>query len=182
MLPLFIAAMEDDIRREFMEELYLRYSAPMLKKAFAVVCDKGLAEDVVQSTFLLLIQKADMLMEVDPAKLPYYLMAAARNAAVDALRKQKKAVCSPIFASDDCAADPSAQPEEIYIHEELLQSAAESVAALGERDRLLLEAKYLLEKTDEEISAQFGISVNSVRSALSRARRRAYKILQRSDA
>ena len=49
----------------------------------------------------------------------------------------------------------------------------------SDRDRLLLETKYLLEKTDEEISEEFGISVNSVRSILSRARKRTYRLLQK---
>lgn len=184
MLPVFIVSIEDDSTREFMTKLYLRFYNPMLKKARAMVGDDSSAEEIVQETFLRLIKKSDYVMNIDRPKIPYYLMAAVRNTAVDSYRKLKKGGFQVSFSLDDEAAaetvsDISPQPDEIYIHAELCSEVAESIAMLSDRDRLLLEAKYLLEESDEEIAAEFGISVNSVRSVLCRARKRAYKLLQK---
>ena len=60
-------------------------------------------------------------------------------------------------------------------------SASEAVdtlrADLRDRDWAVLEGKYILGYSDQELSSIFGISANSMRSLLSRARRRARKIL-----
>ena len=37
MLPVFILSIEEDGKREFMTELYLRFYSPMLKRAMAIV-------------------------------------------------------------------------------------------------------------------------------------------------
>lgn len=167
-----------------MTELYLRFYSPMLKRAMAIVCDENCAEEIVQETFLQLIKNADLVMNIDRPKIPYYLMAAVRNTAVSSLRKLKRSGMQISFSFDENSAaeniaDPAPQPEEVYLHAELCSEVAKSIAQLSDRDRLLLEAKYLLEKTDEEISEEFGISVNSVRSILSRARKRTYRLLQK---
>lgn len=184
MLPVFILSIEEDGKREFMTELYLRFYSPMLKRAMAIVCDENCAEEIVQETFLQLIKNADLVMNIDRPKIPYYLMAAVRNTAVSSLRKLKRSGMQISFSFDENSAaeniaDPAPQPEEVYLHAELCSEVAKSIAQLSDRDRLLLETKYLLEKTDEEISEEFGISVNSVRSILSRARKRTYRLLQK---
>ena len=52
MLPIFIASIPDDYEREFVTELYMRFYSPMLAKALAMVSDRGIAEEIVQETFL----------------------------------------------------------------------------------------------------------------------------------
>lgn len=184
MLPVFIVSIDDDDKREFMTRLYLRFHKPMLSRAQAMVKDEGFAEEIVQDTFLNLVKNVNYVMNIDRPKIPYYLMAAVRNTAVSSCRKLKRSGAQISFSLDDEAAadtvaDTSPQPDEIYIHAELCSEVAESIAMLSDRDRLLLEAKYLLEESDEEIAAELGISVNSVRSVLCRARKRAYKLLQK---
>lgn len=184
MLPVFILSIDDDEKRIFMTNLYRRFYRPMLTKAQTMVKGDDSAEEVVQETFLNLVKNAEYVMNIDKSKIPYYLVAAVRNTAVGIYRKTKKNEPKFIFSLDDVAAaetiaGTSAQPEEIYLNAERCGEVAESIAMLSDRDRLLLEAKYLLGKSDEEIAEKFGISVNSVRSLLSRARKRAYKLLQK---
>lgn len=50
---------------------------------------------------------------------------------------------------------------------------------LDEQTRYLLNARYLMESSDAEIAAQLGISAGSVRTYLTRARRKAYELMER---
>ena len=118
MLPVFILSIEEDGKREFMTELYLRFYSPMLKRAMAIVCDENCAEEIVQETFLQLIKNADLVMNIDRPKIPYYLMAAVRNTAVSSLRKLKRSGMQISFSFDENSAaeniaDPAPQPEEV---------------------------------------------------------------------
>lgn len=184
MLPVFIVSIDDDEKRDFMTNLYRRFYHPMLAKAQTMVSGGDFAEEIVQETFLNLVKNAEYVMNIDRPKIPYYLMAALRNTAVSSYRKMKKCGAQITFSLDEepaaeTVADTSPQPEEIYLNAECCAEVAESIALLSDRDRLLLEAKYLMEKSDKEIAEEFGISVNSVRSVLCRARKRAYKLLQK---
>lgn len=87
MLPLFIVEIADNEQRIFMEKLYVRFYSPMISTVCLILSDKDYAEEVVQETFFRLIKHADMVMNIDMSKPPYFLMAVARNTAVDMQRK-----------------------------------------------------------------------------------------------
>ncbi len=184
MLPVFIASIPDDEQREFVSGIYFSFYSKMLSKAVSMVSDKGCAEEIVQEAFLRIIKNVDRIMQIESSKLPYFVMAVLRNTAVDFQRELSRRGKHLAFSMDDGEAaediaDSAPQPEEIYLRKELFHAVAKNISSLSERDRLLLEAKYLLDETDGEIARQFGLSANSVRAALSRARKRAYKILQK---
>ena len=184
MLPIFIASIPDDYEREFVTGLYTRFYSPMLAKALAMVSDRGIAEEIVQETFLRIVKSAPRIMRIVPQKQPYFLMVILRNTAVDFLRELNRHGKHFSFSLDDEEvtvefADSSPLPEEIYLRKELFEEIAKGISLLSERDRLLLEARYILDKTDEEIASQFHFTTDSVRAAISRARRRAYKLLQK---
>ena len=71
-----------------------------------------------------------------------------------------------------------ALPEDLYIRKEELAELAETINKLSEKDRILLESKYILMLSDKEIAEELNIAPSSVRSCLTRARRRAYAILK----
>lgn len=48
---------------------------------------------------------------------------------------------------------------------------------LDERSRYLLESKYILGKHDDDIAIELGMKAGSVRMALTRARKNAYRLL-----
>ena len=74
MLPVFIASIPDDNEREFVTELYMRFYSPMFTKAFAMVSDREIAEEIVQETFLRIVKSAPRIMRIVPQKQPYFLM------------------------------------------------------------------------------------------------------------
>lgn len=52
---------------------------------------------------------------------------------------------------------------------------------LPEDDRVLLEGKYILGYSDQELAEEIGCQANSIRVKLTRARRRALAIIQEQE-
>lgn len=76
------------------------------------------------------------------------------------------------------ADDRFALPEDLYEKQEELEALAHVISKLPERDKALLESKYILQLSDKEIAKELDLAPQSVRSFLTRARRKAYAILK----
>ena len=68
------------------------------------------------------------------------------------------------------------------IRKDDLRRMAEIWDMLDSRNRYVLEARYILEKTDAEIAEALSIRPNSVRMVLTRARKQAYDFMQANHA
>ena len=177
-----IDAIENNLEHEFITQIYLKYYKKMRAKAFFIVHDELEAEEIVQESFIKLIEHVKELMMLDPIKVPVYVMVTVKNVSLHHWRniKNEQAYKAPVSDEefDRLLADEKGIPEEIYIHEEELQALADTLKKLPEKDRLVLESKYILSLSDKEIAEQLNISTPSVRSYLTRARRKAYAIMK----
>ncbi len=66
-----------------------------------------------------------------------------------------------------------------FIRREELDCLARVWPRLDERSQYILEAYYILEMSTKEIGEELGIKPGSVRMALTRARQKAYELLQK---
>ncbi len=177
-----IAAIENEFEREFIVELYKTYYEMMYRKAISIVYKKQDADEVVQEAFVRLIEHVQELMSFDPIKVPAYAMVTVKNIAINRHNDTKKENEGGVLISDEelsrWVADEKALPEDIYIHQEELEALADALPKLPENDRLLLESKYILSLSDKEIAKQLNIAPSSVRTYLTRARRKAYAIMK----
>lgn len=181
MLPLIILAIEDESDRDFMANLFVQYQKMMLQTTMAVVHNEHDAEDVMQTTLEKLIDKIEKLRTFDKKRTASYIAASCRNSSVTYLQKVRKV---NVFSLDE---DPKLEEERIsetdesieaqIIRKALHQRFGDVWPQLDEQYRILLEGKYILEKSDEELAEDFGMRPDSVRMALCRARRRAKKLL-----
>lgn len=182
MITLIISAIEDDYEREFILKIYNEYYSEMKRRAYRFLRNNEEAEELVQDAFVKLIEHVDVVMTVGDDKLPGYVMSTIKNLAFNKIKKnQRKGNYE--FSRDDAELskwlkDNQALPEDLYQKEEELFLLHKKLSELSERDNLLLEAKYILQLKDEEISKQFGISQQSVRTYIMRARRKAYALLK----
>ena len=129
-------------------------------------------EDIVQDSVLRLIGNIPTLKQLTRAKTAKYIVLTVRAAFLDSEKRKhgENAALEALMKADlqiaDSMPDLSARLE-VY---RLRQS-------LSDRDWLVLEGKYILGLSSEELGAQIGVSPNSVRMILSRARENARKIL-----
>ena len=175
--PVCIMAIEDDDDREFMQKLYVDYHRLMYSQITKIAKDPWVADDVLQTTLVRLIDKLDRLRSMDRDRLVNYIIVACRNTAINVVKK--KIAEFPIDESID--APLSDDPMELYLEkieaEEDLQRLYRVWSKLDERTRYLLEARYVLNCSFDEIATTLEIKPTSVRMALTRARRIAKKMM-----
>ncbi len=136
------------------------------------------AWELVQHTLAWLAERQKDWAGLEEAPLAAYLAAAvAQQAAV--LRQQARAEQSWLVWPTEQLAHPGPSVEEQAILGQQKRALAKIWPRLPEEDRLVLEAKYILQLDDRQISRRLGIQPASVRMRLTRARRRARKEMKK---
>ena len=179
MIPACILAIENDSDREYMTWLFVRYEKLMYSTIYKILGKPWSTEDALQSCVERLIDKIGTLKKFDEKQLANYIVVACRNTAYNVLRYNSR---HEEWSFDELNGqgnnDEVYQIEEIIIHKDNLSVLAKVWERLDEKNRYLLEAKYILEKSDEEISIDLNVKVGSVRMALTRAKRKAAKLMK----
>ena len=157
-----------------------KYRSQIHGLAWRKIGDFHIAEDITQEVFLTAYQKLDTLTR--PNRFAKWVYVIANNLCVTWLRKQAAQPQQQSLTSTD--------PEELselcyseYIAQQQKETGKESDRALiqelldklREVDRTVIRLYYLAEMTCEEISKFLGVSPNTIKSRLSRARRRLKK-------
>ena len=139
------------------------------------ISDFHYAEEITQDTFLQVYKKLATLK--DPNQFTGWLYTIANRLCIAWVRKQKPAM-QPLenasvkaidtltydrYVSEQCESEATERRYEIV--EELLKK-------LPERERTVMMLYYLSEMTAQEIGKSLGVSVNTIRSRLHRARKR----------
>lgn len=163
-----------------LERLFREYHGPLVRYLARRVGDRDLAEELAQETFLRAMRQGPVARE------RAWLFAVATNLVRDEVRREsrERRRLSLLKGELDTTSPPepdvlAAERAADALREQAL--ARRAVDALGERDRaaLLLREEGL---DYHEIAATLGLSVGSVGTTLSRARRRlveVYETLQR---
>lgn len=181
MLPLFLLTIENDDDKEFIRDLYENYYPIMKKKAYEMTNDYSVVGDLINDAFIKLINKVEVLRSLECGSRTSYIVYTVRNVCIDYIRKQaRQSEHMFLGISDDLTdsiSDAKAAVEEICSTKEDYEELGKALYQLSERDKNLLYYKYNLELKDKEIADIMDISENNIRQYLTRARRRAYKIL-----
>src|SRR5450432_2814 len=169
-------------------QLYDRYAGAVYATARRLTTDRGLAEDVVQETFLALWNRAE---QYDPAvgSLPAWLLTIARNRTIDRLRAIGRR--PPTMPDSDLAlADegdsatlerlvvggavvgagvPVMSPALILGATERRTSLAAALAELPDVERTVLVLAYREELSQSEIAERLGWPIGTVKTRTRRA-------------
>lgn len=181
MFPIIISAIADENQRTFMETVYLDYRTLMYAVAMGVLHHPADAEDAMQTAFCSLCKKISLLQGMDCCTLRSYVVISVRNAAINVLRirgRKKELLCGEAEYLESLLPDPVDDAAFAGIEEDALTRA---VRKLPEKDRALMEMKYVLGLSDKEIAQRFGIKPGSVRTLLMRFRKRLYNHLLQED-
>ncbi len=178
MIPIMLLFVGDESDREFFERLYVDYRLLMLRKAYAILNDYHEAEDAMNMAWLALLKKITLLREFDSCSLRSYIVSTIRNTSLNLLRQKRCVSIEDMNAAFDVI--PSNEPEldERLLQKDAVDELTRFLEGLPKRDLLILEMKYVQELSDKEIARELNIQVDSVRTYLTRARRRAKKILK----
>ncbi len=160
------------------ESLIKKYQKQVHAQALRQIDDFQIAEDIVQETFLQVYQKLDTLE--DPKLFPKWLHVIVNRRCIAWLRKNRLQT-QPLEETDISEIETEAYSR--HIAEEHARTTAEAqrdlvkklLAKLKESDREVITLHYFEEMTSSEIGEFLGVSENTVKSRLQRARQRLKK-------
>ena len=172
----------DKEEEEFLVGLYRNYFGVMRKQAQKVVKDRDLAQDMVNETFIHLFGSVRKLMKMTRKGAVSYLLVSDRRTSVNYLVKKENAQMqqSLSFGEDEYLTAQSLRlrADEEQNLSEVMEDMAEAILKLPQKYQDVLNFKYLLGMSDEEIGQLLHISRNSVRQYLTRARRKALEVYE----
>lgn len=165
--------------RSFYDE-YKKYMYYLAGKYTTIIEDR---EDLVQETIIRLMNNISVLRQLNRYKIAKYISLTVKSAYLDNEKIKKK---DALLFFDD------ANLEAIMIEQPHMAASNQIIAAshavsrlkkeLPARDWLVLDAKYILGLSQEEISNLIGVAPDSVRMVLYRARKKAKLILENETA
>ncbi len=146
--------------KEFIETIY-PLKDRMFRFAFVLLRQKEQAEDVVQNVMARMWTRK--WIAAKPKNINAFVMSAVRNACFDVLRRRK-------FLSDEDAPERLEIPPDapLWDQKRIVKTA---LMALPEKQRLCVSLKDIEGFDTSEISEIMGISVENVRTVLSRGRK-----------
>jgi RNA polymerase sigma-70 factor (ECF subfamily) len=172
MIPVIILAIEDSDDRAFMENIYISYQRLMYSEILKIVKDSWATEDILHTVIIKLIDKIPLLRTLTRTKLVNYIITASKNTALNFLRQKKRLA---EYTYDD-GFDSLDEDEVMYDVgsefnlRERIDGVNTAWKLLDDRSKRILQMKYILEKTNEEIGQELGIKPDSVRTTIIRVR------------
>jgi RNA polymerase sigma factor (sigma-70 family) len=167
--PSSVALMTEQDRQisEIIEEQRSRLRNFIRKR----VSNEADAEDLLQEVFYELVEANRLLMPIE--HVTGWLFRVARNRITDLFRKKKAVTFSDAAVEDeagellqiqDLLPSPDAGPEALYVRHVLLEELEFALAELPDEQREVFVAHELEGRSFKELSAEGGVSVNTLLS------------------
>ena len=168
-----------------LEPLVRIYQGQAVQAAYLITHDRPLAEDVVQTVFLRVIDRIDGF-DVDRPFRPWFMRIVV-NAAVDAARRAAR---TPFGSNDDHAdsalldlvPDPAPGPEDATVSMELREAVHSALEALPISQRAVIVMRYYLGLNEAEMAGKMDVPVGTVKWRLHAARLRLRGLLANGKA
>jgi RNA polymerase sigma-70 factor (ECF subfamily) len=151
---------------EAFDELVGRYQAPVTRLAYRLTRDADEAKDVAQDAFLRAFRRLETFHPDRP--FARWLFVIARNASLDAIRRRRRAATLP--SGDDLTVELG--PEDYALRNDESERVQHALDALPEHYRSVLQLYYVSDLRYREIADALGIPLGTVKTYLSRAKRR----------
>ena len=161
MLTMYLAMLGSEEDRERFTLLYEAHEKRLYAVALKVLRDPTRAEDAAQQTWLQVLRNWERINALDWDSAAKYLVVAARNAALDMLKKERWNTSMP--EDWDPPAPEDGQGE--------YQRLVELIRSLPEAYRRVLELKFVEEETNQEIARRLGLKESTVSTQVQRGRR-----------
>ena len=143
---------------EAFEMMIRTYSRSLFAVAFAILQDRGEAEDVVQETLVKAYRSRWRVRNAE--KFPAWMASVARNRALDTLRRRRWV---PLDGHEPAAEDIPVE------NEEAREQLRHTLAGLPETHRIALTLRYLEGLDHRAIEQTMGVSNGALRGILGRA-------------
>jgi len=158
-----------------LETLVRRHQSKAVRVAFLITHDEGLAEDVVQDTFVRIYQR---IHQFDPSR-PFepYLLRSVVNAALNVAQKARHLSMEGDLQQVEGLLSQAASVESDLEYLQLKQRILAALAVLEPRQRAVVIQRYYLEMSEKEMAAALDAPPGTVKWLLNTARARLNELL-----
>ena len=150
--------------------VYTPYLSTVLYNMVGNILSKEDIEEIVSDVFVMLWKNAEYI-DLEKGTIRSYIAAAARNFALKRLNKNKNCIClDDIEIPDTASAERS-----------LADAVWDAVMSLGEPDNEIFVRYYKFDEKLRDIAKATGINISTVKTKLSRGKRKLRKILSNAE-
>lgn len=177
--PVIIMDMPQGEEHDYIEEVYRKYSRFMFAAAWKYCSSRQGVEEIVSDSCLSFIRNIETMRSLHENSLKAYIVTTIKNTAINYSNKQRRQNINEIYISEEVKDDIPGTVDvahKIALLDELRLVLA-AIESLPENEKQIMRMKYLMEMSDDEIAGQVGISVNSIRKYVSRARQKIRKMV-----
>lgn len=156
---------------QFFQEFYEKYKGFIFYIANRYALAQSDCEDVVQDSIIRLLCNTKVLMELNHPRTVKYIALTVKSAFLD--HERKKLAAKEVDLDEDKL---TALMERTYLgrdaeHSRTKMDVDQLKQTLSEKDWLVLEGKYILGYSQDELSDLVGVSSDSIRMILHRAKK-----------
>ncbi len=161
-----------------LDALVRRYQTKAARAAYLITHDTGLAEDVMQSAF---VQMVDRIHQFDSARCfePWFMRIVV-NMALKSVGRRANQLPLDLEAVD-WLPDPQPGPAASVETADLERAVWEALQALTPEQRAVIVLRYYLGYTEQEMSEELGSPVGTIRWRLHAARKMLRGLLHNFD-
>lgn len=175
----FLLLVEDEKKRDKLEELYITYRKELYYVAYQILKDYHDAEDVIQNAFIKISKYLDKIGEIRCKKTRGYLVIIVRNLSYDRYNEKKKSVLVDFMDETVEETESDVSLENHVLNLERGKELAEALAKINTGYADLLTLKYYYEYSTPEIADLVNLSYDVVCVRMNRAKAALRKILSK---
>ena len=179
MLPIVTCAIESPEDHDVITDFFIKNRLLLYTEARKYLSVQEDVEDVVYEAIARIIDKMDVFRDLLPIQQQQYGKVIVRNLSFSLLKKRARFTTVPFEDVDNyLLIDEDQLPDNLVLQQMKLEQMRSIWALMPVEERLLLEQKYILKWSDEDLAARFGIKTQSVRMRLTRAKRRIIQLMK----
>ena len=178
MFSLAFLMIKDESDREFVNDLYIKHEQAMFRIAYNILHNSTDAEDAVQNTFMNIIDNLEKIRAIKSNETKYYLCFMVENAAKDIQRKTNH-LPESVEELGELEADISV--EDSVMTKIDLEKFKTALGSLPENEHEILFLNLIMGYSPTEIAGLYGISSNTARQRIFRAKQHLKQILENEE-
>jgi len=159
-----------------LDVLVKRYQVQAVHAAYAIVYDRALAEDIVQTAFVKVAERINQFDEERPFASWFFRIIV--NDSIKVARKQKNILSLDIKPDEPTAQlaewliDPNIRPEPMLEQKEMRQNILKAIQSLSPEQRAVVVMRYFLELSEADIVIKMDRPLSTIKWWLREARNR----------
>lgn len=168
MISVFLAFIDDESDQELFINLYSQYEKQMWLVARRILNDEFLAEDATHNAFCRIANNITTLRKLSEGAKRKYVLTAAKNAALDMIKKEQKATTVNLDSFYNLQDEKASNEIKNFGNENYI------IQLLNQLPQKYLDVMYMhfvLEMTEKEIAQILDRKINAVRQQVLRGRK-----------